>query len=262
LNEQELTGLLSDLIEKKLALPDAFERIRESVFRVTDLGYANLDHHRELRHGLCEVIYGEGKTLDQLMTIMANLSGSNRCVLATRLTEEKIVSLKKHFSSHRANEAAGTFTTYPPEIVRPKNGQKFVAIISAGTSDLKVAEEAVEVCIAMRVPFEKIYDIGIAGLHRLLNKLKNIQSASTIIVVAGMEGALPSVVGGLVGCPVIAVPTSVGYGASFQGLSSLLGMLNSCAPGITVTNIDAGFSAGFAAARIYNEMRKNENTLS
>jgi NCAIR mutase (PurE)-related protein len=254
--ESDLQTLTADLLNNKITRDEMIARIKSSLFRLTDLGFANLDHHRELRHGLCEVVYGEGKSLDQICQILVKLSEPKKCVLTTRVNQDTINALKLHFPVHRENYAAGTFTVFPHKPISKDACETFVAIISAGTCDIKVAEEAFEVCVAMQVPVEKFYDIGVSGLHRLLGKLPEIQKASVVIVVAGMEGALPSVVGGLIGCPVIAVPTSVGYGANFSGLSSLLGMLNSCAPGVTVTNIDGGFSGGFAAARIFNEMKR------
>jgi hypothetical protein len=148
------------------------------------------------------------------------------------------------------NARARTCLINPPREQGPDEGTPYVAVVSGGTADLPVAEEAVEVCVAMDVPVLRIYDVGVAGLHRILSKLDRLREASALVVVAGMEGALPSVVGGLVGVPVFAVPTSVGYGASFKGLAALLAMLNSCAPGVTVSNIDNGFSAGIAAARV------------
>jgi pyridinium-3,5-biscarboxylic acid mononucleotide synthase len=183
-------------------------------------------------------------------------------VLISRLNAEKISVLKTHFPTGRVNEMAGTFMIHAPAVLPVDPEKTFVTILSAGTSDINVAEEAKEVCIAMRIPVQSIYDIGVAGLHRVMNAMDVIQKAAVIIVVAGMEGALPSVIGGLIGSPVIAVPTSVGYGASFKGVSALLGMLNSCAPGVVVTNIDAGFSAGFAAARMINRINKHENIVS
>lgn len=210
---------------------------------------------------MSEVIYGQGKSSEQIIDIARQLSLHGSCVLITRLDAHKINDLSLVFPDGRINPEAGTFMVYPPVIEPLDLEKKFVAIVSAGTSDIHVAEEAKEVCVAMKIATACLYDVGVCGLQRVLNSLDIMQKASVVIVVAGMEGALPSVVGGLVGAPVIAVPTSVGYGASLNGLSALLGMLNSCAPGLVVTNIDAGFSAGFAAARIINGM-KRENTLS
>jgi len=262
MNENELKLLLNDLISGDMNLDQVMNQLKNTLLRSTELGFAQPDHHRELRHGLNEVIYGEGKTADQIIQIATHLAFHDRCVLITRLDTSKIAVLKQVFPQGRINEIAKTFMIHAPEIAPVNLGEKFVAIISAGTSDIKVAEEAKEVCIAMHIPAESIYDVGVAGLHRVIGTLEVLQKASAVIVVAGMEGALPSVVGGLIGAPVIAVPTSVGYGASFFGIAALLGMLNSCAPGVMVTNIDAGFSAGFAAARIINGIKKHESTLS
>jgi NCAIR mutase (PurE)-related protein len=171
-------------------------------------------------------------------------------VLLTRLTAEKLSRLEEGFPAGRMNRRAHTFLINPPAEERKSGGLPFVAVVSGGTADLPVAEEAVEVCVAMGVGVRRIYDVGVAGLHRVLQKVTSLREAAAVVVVAGMEGALPSVVGGLVASPVFAVPTSVGYGASFHGLAALLAMLNSCAPGVTVSNIDNGLSAGIAAARV------------
>lgn len=262
MNEHELKSMLSNLMNGKIDIPQAITKLKNTLFRTTELGYAQPDHHRELRHGLNEVIYGQGKSAEQIIQIATHLSEHKRCVLISRLNAEKFAAVKEIFPDSRINEMAGTCMINPPMILPVDLAKKFVAIVSAGTSDMGVAEEASEVCIAMRIPTQHIYDVGVAGLHRIIGSMETIQKATVIVVVAGMEGALPSVVGGLIGTPVIAVPTSVGYGASFQGIAALLGMLNSCSPGVVVTNIDAGFSAGFAAARIINGMNKCENTLS
>lgn len=261
MNEIELTGMLTDLMGGHIDIPQVLINLKNSLFRTHQLAHAKPDFHRELRHNLNEVIYGEGKSIEQIIEIAEQLAVNNRCVLISRLNPEKISALKDFFPLGRENKLAKTFTVNPPDSLQFDLNKKFVAIVCAGTSDMNVAEEASEVCFAMQIPTLAIHDVGVAGLHRLLNSLDVLQKATVIIVVAGMEGALPSVVGGLLGKPIIAVPTSVGYGANLNGMSALLGMLNSCAPGLLVTNIDAGFSAGFAAARIFNEMRKHENTL-
>jgi NCAIR mutase (PurE)-related protein len=215
-----------------------------------ELPYATLDHHRHLRQGLAEVVYGEGKTVEEVLGIAERLSAPGVPVLLTRLGQEHAAGLKERFPEGRINERGRTFLIHPPAERGPGAGLPFVAVVSGGTADLPVAEEAVEVCVAMDVPVHRIYDVGVAGLHRILSKVESLREAAAVVVVAGMEGALPSVVGGLVGAPIFAVPTSIGYGASFQGLAPLLAMLNSCAPGVTVSNIDNGFSAGIAAARV------------
>lgn len=261
MNELELKTLLEQLLAGEINLPRAVSHLKNTAFKTTDLKYATLDHHRELRHGLPEVIFGEKKSSEQIIEIASHLSMPNRRrVLITRLDTEKQNRLKKHFPDHRVNEIANTFTLFPPKSLPTEDEPTFVAIVSAGTSDMNVAEEAAEVCIAMNIAVKRLYDVGVSGLHRVFAVLETLQNASVVIVVAGMEGALPSVIGGLIGSPVIAVPTSVGYGACFQGLAALLGMLNSCASGLVVTNIDAGFSAGFAAARIINWSDKYART--
>jgi hypothetical protein len=254
--------MLSNLINGEINIKEVIATLKNSLFRDHKLSHANPDYHRELRHNLNEVIYGEGKTIEQIIHIAEQLARNKRCVLISRLDENKISALQLTFPNGRSNVLARTFVINPPQELINKQNQKFVAIVSAGTSDIPIAEEAQEVCFAMRIHTRLIPDVGVAGLHRVLNILDVLHQANVIIVIAGMEGALPSVIGGLVGKPIIAVPTSIGYGASLNGLAALLGMLNSCAPGLLVTNIDAGFSAGFAAARIINEMENNENTLS
>lgn len=252
MNETELTRMLGQLMEGDTTISQVINNLKTSLFRQTALQFAKPDVHRELRHGLTEVIYGQGKSVEEIISIAKELSYQDRRVLITRLDTEKIDALSHVFQNSRINDKAKTLMINPPDLPLLNSHKASVAIVAAGTSDINVAEEAHEVCIAMQILTECIYDVGVSGLHRILRSLDALQQSSVIIVVAGMEGALPSVLGGLVGQPVIAVPTSVGYGASFNGLAALLGMLNSCAPGLVVTNIDAGFSAGFAAARIIN----------
>jgi pyridinium-3,5-biscarboxylic acid mononucleotide synthase len=214
---------------------------------VADLGFAQVDVHRALRKGFPEVIYAAGKTSEQVTKIAAQLIAREQRVLITRLSSEQAKVVRKKFKSALYHEQAHCITLEKePLVKRPGT----IAVICAGTSDVPVAEEAVVTADIMGNRVERIYDVGVAGLHRLLSRLEAIQSAQVIVVVAGMEGALPSVVAGLVGKPVIAVPTSVGYGASFGGLAALLGMLNSCGSGVTVVNIDNGFGAGYAASQI------------
>ncbi|HZD40947.1 MAG TPA: nickel pincer cofactor biosynthesis protein LarB, partial [Terriglobales bacterium] len=206
------------------------------------------DHHRALRQGFPEVVLGQGKEPKEFVEIVRSLMRAKSNVLVTRLSGEKMKRIKKHIPGlvyHAAGRAA-TWIEKPIKI----QGKGSVLVISAGTSDIPVAEEAAVTAMMMGNRVEKLFDVGVAGIHRLLGNRHQIQKASVLIVAAGMEGALPSVVAGLVDKPVIAVPTSVGYGASFHGLSALLGMLNSCAAGVTVVNIDNGFGAGFAASLI------------
>ena len=214
---------------------------------VADLGFAQVDTHRALRKGFPEVIFGAGKTPEQVVKIAAKILASESRVLITRITEAHARALRKKFKRATHHETARCITIEKSPL-RKRPGT--IGVICAGTSDLPVAEEAAVTAEIMGNHVERIYDVGVAGLHRLLAKSENLRSANVLVVVAGMEGALPSVVAGLVSRPVIAVPTSIGYGASFGGVSALLGMLNSCASGLTVVNIDNGFGAGFAASQI------------
>ncbi len=245
-----LMALLEEVRAGRVEPEEALEQLQEGPARQEHLPFATLDHHRILRQGLTEVVYGEGKTLEEILEIARSLSRATDPVLLTRLDGEKLEALEDAYPGARMNRRARTCLLTPPEEKDGGDEGHFVAVVSGGTSDLPVAEEAVEVCVAMEVGVRRMYDVGVAGLHRILQRVPDLRRASAVVVVAGMEGALPSVVGGLVAAPVIAVPTSVGYGASFQGLAPLLAMLNSCAPGVTVCNIDNGLSAGIAAARI------------
>ena len=226
---------------------------REKVLRafqaapVADLGFAQVDTHRALRKGFPEVIFGTNKTPEQVVRIAAKLLEHGQRILVTRVTAQHARALRKKFKRAVYHETARCVTIEKKPL--PKRSGTIV-VICAGTSDLPVAEEAAVTAEIMGNRVERIIDVGVAGLHRLLNQLDVIQRASVLIVVAGMEGALPSVVAGLVAKPVIAVPTSVGYGASFGGLAALLGMLNSCGSGVTVVNIDNGFGAGYASSQI------------
>ena len=214
---------------------------------VADLGFAQVDLHRALRKGFPEVIFGAGKTPAQVLAIATKLVEREQHVLVTRLTPEQARVLKKKFRRAILHEAARCVTIETkPSPKRPG----IIAVLCAGTSDLPVAEEAAVTADIMGNTVQRLNDVGVAGLHRLLRHLENIQRANVIIAVAGMEGALPSVVAGLVSRPVIAVPTSIGYGANFGGVAALLGMLNSCGSGVTVVNIDNGFGAGYAASQI------------
>jgi pyridinium-3,5-biscarboxylic acid mononucleotide synthase len=214
---------------------------------VAGLGFAHVDTHRSLRKGFPEVIYGEGKTPGQVVKIAAKILEHERCLLVTRATDLHARTLRRKFKDAVYHEMARCLTVErPPLPKRPGT----IAVLCAGTSDLPVAEEAAVTAEIMGNLVERLFDVGVAGLHRLLGRLDLIQKAQVLIVVAGMEGALPSVVAGLVAKPVIAVPTSVGYGASFGGIAALLGMLNSCGSGVTVVNIDNGFGAGYAASQI------------
>jgi NCAIR mutase (PurE)-related protein len=210
-----------------------------------DLGYATVDHHRALRVGLPEVIFGSGKTVEQIEGIVLEISRAGQNALVTRIDAETGARLRERFPELRYDPVSRTALLATQPIVARGRGP--IAIVTGGTSDIPVAEEAALTAQAFGNEVLRIYDVGVAGLHRLLSRRAQIDSASVIIAVAGMEGALASVVGGLVAVPVVAVPTSVGYGASFQGLAALLAMLNSCASGVTVVNIDNGFGAAYAA---------------
>jgi NCAIR mutase (PurE)-related protein len=214
---------------------------------IADLGFAQVDTHRALRKGFPEVIFGAGKTPAQVVKIAAKLIQREQRVLATRLTPEHARALRKQFRHAKYHELARCVTIEKKPV--PKRPGT-IAVICAGTSDLPVAEEAAVTAEVMGNAVERIVDAGVAGLHRILSRVEMLRRANVLVVVAGMEGALPSVVAGLVSKPVIAVPTSVGYGASFGGVAALLGMLNSCGSGVTVVNIDNGFGAGYAASQI------------
>lgn len=245
MDAERLKKMLADVRDGRLAVDEAAAAFQDWPFE--DLGYAKVDHHRAIRCGFPEVIYGEGKTVDQLAGIFAKLVEGGGNVLATRATDEQFERVKSEHAAAEYHESARAITLRQKEADWSSGT---IAIVSAGTSDQPVAEEARVTAEMMDQRTIAIYDAGVAGIHRLLAHRETLQSATVCVVVAGMEGALPSVVGGLVTCPVIAVPTSVGYGASLGGVAALLAMLNCCASGVTVVNIDAGFSAGYAAALI------------
>jgi NCAIR mutase (PurE)-related protein len=248
LDELALRTLLAQLERHEVTVEAALERLRDLPYE--DLGYAKVDHHRALRTGFPEVIYCAGKTVEQLLGISESLLARGSKVLGTRTTPEQADALLARFPGtyHSVARIVSLVADeqHPQDIAAsPRLGT--VLVVAAGTSDLPVAEEAVVTASEMGSPVDRLYDVGVAGLHRLLDRRETLFSARVVIVVAGMEGALASVVGGLVKQPVIAVPTSVGYGASFQGLAALLTMLNSCASGVSVMNIDNGFGAGYFA---------------
>ncbi len=228
-----------------IQLEEALERLSDR--GIEEMGFATIDTDRQRRTGLPEVIYASGKTVEQVTQIATRMFDKGINILATRVTPEMAFSLKETFPGAEYNELARTVSHVKTKNHVPKG---YIAIVAAGTSDLPVAEEAAVTAAFLGNRVEKIYDVGVAGIHRLFNKLQLIRDAKVIIVVAGMEGALASVVGGLVDKPVIGVPTSIGYGANFQGLSSLLSMLNSCASGVSVVNIDNGFGAACQASLI------------
>lgn len=246
MNNKELTDLLQSLADGRISVTDSVEKLKELPFE--DLGVAQIDHHRELRQGVPEVILGDGKSLEQLRIIIGAMAKKQRNILVTRLDREKATTICNEFPEGEYDNDARTFCLVQQKI--EISGQGKILVVCAGTSDLPVAREAAVTARMLGNEVEELVDVGVAGIHRLLARQELLHDAAVIIVVAGMEGALPSVVGGLVAQPVIAVPTSVGYGASFNGVAALLGMLNSCASGVTVVNIDNGFGAAFAANRI------------
>ena len=223
----------------------ALERVRHMPFE--DLGFAKVDHHRALRHGMPEVVFALGKTKEQVVAIAEKLLERSPNVLITRASAEIAAAVLERFPAGEYFPLSGALRFWGE---RKTNGKGKVAVVCAGTSDIFVAEEARVTAEVMGNEVDAIYDIGVAGIHRLMSNRARLTEARVAVVCAGMEGALPSVVGGLVSCPVIAVPTSVGYGASFHGLAALLGMLNSCASNVTVVNIDNGFGAGYVASLI------------
>ena len=253
---EQLKELLGQVKNGKINIEEAIEKLRHLPFE--DLGFACIDHHRQIRRGFPEVIYCPGKTTEQIIKIFSALAEKGNNVLATRAEEDIFEALAKtkKFPQARYEKSARAIVLEQKKL---KPSKTIVPIVTAGTSDLPVAAEAKVTAEIMGQRTELICDVGVAGLHRLLGHLEKLQNANVIIVVAGMEGALASVVGGLVSCPVIAVPTSVGYGASFEGLSALLTMLNSCAAGVTVVNIDNGFSAGVTAALINRKIEQNDS---
>jgi pyridinium-3,5-biscarboxylic acid mononucleotide synthase len=245
ISEEEIRKLLVDHKENSITLEQAVQKLRKLPFE--NLEFARLDLHRGLRSGFPEVIFCQGKQRDHIVAIMERLASGTSPILATRASYDDFIAVKERITEVRYHHQA-RIIVYEPIPLPKKDG--VILVISAGTADIPVADEAAITADVMGNHVERLYDVGVAGLHRLLADLDLIQSASVLIVVAGMEGALPSVVGGLVNRPVIAVPTSIGYGSSFGGLAALLAMLNSCAAGITVVNIDNGFGAGFAANQI------------
>ncbi len=245
MNREALRGLMEDVRRGAVSVDQAVTRLRKMPFE--DLGFARIDHHRAVRRGQPEVIYCPGKKPDQVGQIAARLRIVNPVVLATRADAAAFDAIKALCPDACFDEVSRLVTIGSPQ---PSPYQGKVAVVAAGTSDLPVAEEAAGTALTFGHVVERVYDVGVAGLHRLLGSLDRILAAQVVIVVAGMDGALPSVVGGLVAQPVIAVPTSVGYGASFGGVAALLAMLNSCASGVAVVNIDNGFGAARVADSI------------
>jgi len=245
MNEKALRQLLTGVKAGKLSVDSAVSSLRRLPFE--DMGFATVDHHRAIRCGFPEVIFCPGKTVEQVRAIFRKLAANGQNVLATRASAETYQAVKPDFPAARYEELARAIVLRQGRQPRPAG---HIAVVAAGTSDLPVAEEARVTAEIMGQRVTTHYDVGVAGLHRLLARSEALQSANVIVVAAGMEGALASVVGGLVAVPVIAVPTSVGYGASFGGLAALLTMLNSCSSGVSVVNIDNGFAGGYIAAMI------------
>jgi hypothetical protein len=245
LNTDSIRKLFLQVRKDELSPDEAVRRLRHLPFE--DLGFAKIDHHRALRAGMPEVIFGENKTPAQLAEIFFRLAKHDGNVLATRATQKQYAAVKKKIRAVAYRELARTIVLQRDP---KKYGKGIIAVVSAGTSDIPVAEEAVATAEVMGNEVQHFYDVGVAGIHRLLANREALTKARVVIVCAGMEGALPSVVGGLVGVPVIAVPTSVGYGTAFKGITALLGMMNSCASNVSVVNIDNGFGAGYVASLI------------
>ncbi len=243
--KNEIKKLLEDVRDGNISVDDALLEIKKEPFE--DLGYAKVDLHRKARQGAAEVIYGAGKTAEQIIGIVKSLQGAGQnTILITRMDEDKAKAVADAISFDYRKDARIGIVGKLPEA----DGIGTIVVATGGTSDIPVAEEAALTAEALGNKVCRLYDVGVAGLHRTLAHLDEIMSATVIIAIAGMEGALASVIGGLADCPVIAVPTSVGYGASFNGLSALLSMLNSCASGVSVVNIDNGFGAGYQASMI------------
>ncbi|MBP7148060.1 MAG: nickel pincer cofactor biosynthesis protein LarB [Acidobacteria bacterium] len=252
MDRERLAKLLRGVRGGKVGVEQALESLAN--LATADLGFARIDHHRDLRRGFPEVVFGEGKTLDQVVGIAEHLARRRALVLVTRVAPATGEELARRHPRGRHDAVSRTFVLYPPG--RRHRGRAGLTIVSAGTADLGVAEEAAVTAEALGLAPDRLYDVGVAGLHRLLEHGARLRRARAIIVVAGMEGALPSVVAGLVRCPVIGVPTSVGYGTALGGLTALFGMLNSCAGGLTVVNIDNGFGAACAALAMLGQQAK------
>ena len=248
MNSEDLKRILDRVGRGDLSTPAALRRLRTLPYE--DLGFAKVDNHRQLRRGFPEVIFGEGKSVPQIIAIMGKVASKRQPVLVTRVPLEVYRKVRARFRMARYHRQARAITLEQSRKDPPRSG---VLVVAAGTSDIRVAEEAALTAEVMGNRVEKVYDVGIAGLHRLLDHKKKLLSARVIVAVAGMEGALPSIVSSLVNVPVIGVPTSIGYGTGIKGVAALMGMLNSCSSGLLVVNIDNGFGAGYAAS-IINSM--------
>jgi hypothetical protein len=252
--DRALRNLLESVKDGRLSIDESVRRLRDLAFE--DLGFANVDHHRRLRRGFPEVVFAPGKTVAQIVEIAGRLIAGEGPVLVTRVEPDVASALLAAHAGGEHNAIARTVRWRTPAEPRVPG----ILVVSAGTSDMPVAEEAAVTAEAFGHHVERLYDVGVAGLHRLLGRGDDLRRARVLVVVAGMDGALPSVVGGLVDAPVIAVPTSTGYGASFGGVSALLAMLNTCSSGVTVVNIDNGFGAGYAAAVMMRALTRQAAT--
>jgi pyridinium-3,5-biscarboxylic acid mononucleotide synthase len=245
MNEQQLRDLMQQVRDGAVGVDAALDRLRHLPFE--DLGFAKVDHHRALRQGMPEIVFGLGKTPEQIAAIAGKLLEHAQNILITRASEHVADLVRRSAPDAEFFPLSGAIRVWRDRTLRAKGK---IAVVCAGTSDIPVAEEAQVTAEVMGNQVDPIHDVGVAGIHRLMQNRQRLTEAKVIVVCAGMEGALPSAVGGLVACPVIAVPTSVGYGASFNGLAALLGMLNSCASNVSVVNIDNGFGGGFVASLI------------
>jgi len=254
MRKKDIKAILARVQKGTLSADAALQRLK--LLPYEDLGFAKIDTHRHLRRGYPEVIFGEGKTVAQIIDIMGRLAARRQTVLVTRVTPAVSRSVRRRYRRAKYHVAARAITLDAPAAPKLRSG---LLVLAAGTSDLPVAEEAAVTAEAMGHRAERIYDVGIAGIHRLLDHRERLQAARVIISVAGMEGALPSVVASLVDVPVIGVPTSIGYGTGFKGAAAMMGMLNSCASGLTVVNIDNGFGAGYAASVILSMIENNQS---
>jgi NCAIR mutase (PurE)-related protein len=257
MNADQLSALLEAIQRQEISVEEGLEKLRN--FPYEDLGFARVDNNRALRQGLHEVIYGEGKTSNQISKILTSLVKNNTSALATRIRPEIAQEVQATLPDLEYDPIS-RILCYPRQLPSSPglSEEHYAVVVSAGTSDIPVAEEAAQVLAFYGAPVKRIYDVGVAGIHRLLDHREILSDAKVVISIAGMEGALTSVVGGLVSCPVIGVPTSIGYGASFDGLAALLAMMNSCASGVAVVNIDNGFGAAILAYKILRQINEGK----
>jgi pyridinium-3,5-biscarboxylic acid mononucleotide synthase len=253
-NTDQLKELLAAVAGGSTSIEQAIGRLRSLPFE--QLPFATVDHHRAIRCGHPEVIFCPGKAVDHTVEIARRLAAGNGRVLATRASAEQLAALRQAFPEALMAERAGVVLINPQPEPQVREDEPFVTLACAGTADLPVAEEAQMTLRSMNVPTRSICDVGVSGVHRLLGHVQSLQQSCAVVCVAGMEGALPSVVGGLVACPVFAVPTSIGYGANMGGITAMLAMLNSCASSVTVVNVDNGFGAAFSAALTYHQIMR------